>query len=63
MSVLQSIQPRHAKIVDPVLINVRADEKALEAVVAVMHIFGEPESNSPNANAKTSAKKAKVGSK
>jgi hypothetical protein len=56
---------------DPVPINIRADEKALEnvktgkvtAVVVVMHIFGETKSNSPNANAKNSAKKAKLGSK
>jgi hypothetical protein len=56
---------------DLVLISSRADEKALEntktgkvtMVVAVMHIFAETKSNSPNANAKNSAKKAKLGSK
>jgi hypothetical protein len=45
---------------DPVPINVRADEKALEnaktgkvtAVVVVMHIFGETKRISPKANAK-----------
>jgi hypothetical protein len=45
MSNLQSIQARPIKVMDPVLINVRADEKALGnaktgkviAVVAVMH--------------------------
>jgi hypothetical protein len=44
---------------DPVSISSRADEKAFEnsktgkvtAVVTVMHIYGETESNSPNANA------------
>jgi hypothetical protein len=71
MSDLQSIQPHLIKAMDPGLIKVRANEKALEnaktgkvtRVVAVMHIFGETKSNSPNANAKNSAKKAKLGSK
>jgi hypothetical protein len=65
MSDLQSIQPRLIKVTDPVPFNVRADEKALEnantgkvtTVVAVMHIFGEITSNSPNANAKKSVLK------
>ncbi len=43
---------------DPVPINIRADEKAIEyaktgkviLVVAVMHIFGETKSNSLNTN-------------
>ncbi len=47
MSDLQSTQPCPIKVMDPVLINIRADEKALEnaktgkvtAVVAVMHNF------------------------
>jgi hypothetical protein len=71
MSDLHSIQPCPIKVVDPVPINVRADEKALEnaktgkvtMVIAVMHIFGETESNSPNADVKNSAKKTKIGSK
>ncbi len=32
-------------------------------VVTVMHIFGETKRNSPNAKAKISAKKAKLGPK
>jgi hypothetical protein len=71
MSYLQSIQPRPINVTDSVLLNVRANKKALEnaktgkvtTVVAVMHIFGETKSNSPNAEAKISAKKAKLGSK
>jgi hypothetical protein len=35
----------------------------LQQVVAAMHIFGETKSNSPKANAKNSATKAKLGSK
>ncbi len=66
MSDLQSAQPRPFKVTDPVPINIRANEKALEnsktgkvtAIVAVMHIFGETKSESP----KNSAKKAKLGS-
>jgi hypothetical protein len=46
-------QPCPIKVIDPVSISGRADEKALEnaktgkvsAVVAVMHIFGETKSN------------------
>ncbi len=67
LSDLQSTQPHPIKVTDPVSISSRADEKALEntktgkvaAVVAVMHIFGETKSNSPNPNAKSSAKKTK----
>jgi hypothetical protein len=47
MSDLDSIQPCPAKVTDPVQINIRADEKAIEntktgkvnAVVAIMHIL------------------------
>jgi hypothetical protein len=69
MSDLQSIQPRPVKVTDPVPVNIRADEKVIEsaktsnltAVVVIMHMFGETKRNSPNANAKISAKKAKLG--
>jgi hypothetical protein len=68
---LESIQPHPIKVMDPVPINIRADEKAIEdaktgkvtMVVAIMHIFGETKCNSPNAKAKISAKKAKLGPK
>jgi hypothetical protein len=71
MSDLQSAQSHLIKVMDPVPINTRADENALEnakigkvtKVIAVMHIFGETKSNSPNSNTKTSARKAKIGSK
>jgi hypothetical protein len=60
MSNLQSIQPRLIKVMDPVPIDVRANEKAYENAktckvtveVVVMHMFGETKSNSPNTNAK-----------
>jgi hypothetical protein len=35
----------------------------VNAVIVVIHIFGETKSNSPDANAKNSAKKAKLGPK
>ncbi len=69
MSDLYSTQPCLVKVMDPVSISSRADEKALEnaktgkatAVVAVMHIFGETTNNLPNASAKT--KKTELGPK
>jgi hypothetical protein len=65
---LWSIQPSPIKVTNLVLINIRDDEKAIEnaktgKVTAVMHIFGETKSNSPSANGKISAKKAKSGTK
>jgi hypothetical protein len=70
MSDLQSLQPHPIKVMDPVLINIRANEKEIEnaktgkvTAVVVMHIFGETNCNSPIAKANISAKKAKVGSK
>jgi hypothetical protein len=71
LSDLQSTQPRPIKVMDPVLISIRADEKALEnaktgkvsAVVMVMHIFGNTKGNLPNTSAKNSARKTKLVSK
>jgi hypothetical protein len=55
---------------DLVLINIRANEKAIKnaktgemtAVEMVMHIFGETKCDSSNTKANISAKKAKLGS-
>ncbi len=69
MSDLQSAQPRPIKVTDPISNSTRADMKALEnaktgnAVVAVMHLYGNAKSSSINANAKVSAEKAKLESK
>jgi hypothetical protein len=65
MSDLQSAQPRLIKVMGPVPISTRADEKALEiaktdkvtAVVAVMHSYGNTKSNLIDTSAKNSAKK------
>jgi hypothetical protein len=38
-------------------------QKQVTTVVTVKHILGETKSNSPNANTKISAKRAKSGSK
>jgi hypothetical protein len=65
MSDLQSIQPHPIKVMGPVLISTRADEKALEiaktgkmtAVVMVMHSYGNTKSNLTETSAKNSAKK------
>jgi hypothetical protein len=40
-----------------------ANTGKLTTIVMVMHIFGETTCNSPNAKAKISAKKAKLGPK
>jgi hypothetical protein len=71
MSDLQSTQPHPFKVMDPVLISTRADEKALEnaktgkvtTVVVVMQTYGNAKSNLPNTTAKISAKKTKLVSK
>jgi hypothetical protein len=71
LSDLWSTQPRPIKVTNPVPISSRADGKALKnaktgkvtAVVVVMHIFGETKFNLPNASAKNSAKRTKLGSK
>jgi hypothetical protein len=71
MSDLESAQSCLIKVMNPVPVNMRADEIAIAnteagkmtAVVAVMHIFGETKRNSHNAKAKTSAKEAKLGPK
>jgi hypothetical protein len=71
LSDLQSTQPRLVKVMDPVPISSRADEKALEnakisevtLVVAVTHIYCNTKGNSPNTSAKNSAKKSKLVSK
>jgi hypothetical protein len=67
----KSTQPCQIKVVDqnPISDN-RADEKALEfaktgkvtAVVAVMHLYGNTESNMITASVKNSAKRTKLGS-
>jgi hypothetical protein len=70
LSDLQSTQHHLIKVMDPVLNNCRADEKALEnaktrkvtTVVMVMHIYGETKSNLLNASANNSAKRTKLGS-
>jgi hypothetical protein len=72
LSDFKSTQPRPIKVMDqtPNSDN-RAYEKALEidktgkvtAVVAVMHLYGNNESNLVTASAKNSAKKTKLGSK
>ncbi len=71
MSDFKSIQPRPNKVTDQIPNNDnRADEKALEiaktgkvtAVVTIMHLYGNTESNSINTSAKNSAKKTKLGS-
>jgi hypothetical protein len=67
MSDLESVQPCPIQVMDPV--PNRAEEKAIEnaktgkvnGVVVTMHMFGETKCNSPNAKAKISAKKAKLG--
>jgi hypothetical protein len=71
MSDLQSTQPRLIKVTDSVSDSKRANVKALEnakmekvtKVVAVMHIYGNANSSSINANAKISAKKTQLESK
>ncbi len=71
MSELQSTQLHPIKVMDPVPISTRADEKALEnaktgrvtAVVVAMHIYGNTKSNLPNTSAKNSGKKTKLVSK
>ncbi len=71
MSEFKSTQPRPIKVTDQIPIsNDKADEKALEiantgkmtAVVAVMHLYGNNESNSITTSAKNRAKKTKIGS-
>jgi hypothetical protein len=59
MSDLQSTQPRPNKVMDPVPISTRADEKAFEIaktgkvtmVVAVMPLYGNTKSNLLNTSA------------
>jgi hypothetical protein len=67
----KSTQPRPIKVTDQVPISDnRADEKALDIaktskvtmVAAVMHSYGNTESNLITASVKNSAKKAKLGS-
>ncbi len=68
---VESVQPRPIKVVDPVLNNMRVDEKPIEnaktgkvtGLVGVMHVFNESKCNSHNAKAEISAKKAKLGPK
>jgi hypothetical protein len=71
LSDYKSTQPCPIKVMDQILhSNNRADEKALEiaktgkvtTVVAVMHLYGDTESNLITTNAKYSAKKTKIGS-
>ncbi len=71
MSDFKSTQPRPIKVTDQIPnSNNRADEKALEiaktgkvtTVVAVMHLYGNTESNLITTSAKNSAKKTKLGS-
>jgi hypothetical protein len=67
----KSTEPRPIKVTDqnPISDN-RADEKALEIaktgkvtmVIAVMHLYGDTESNLITASVKNSAKKTKLGS-
>jgi hypothetical protein len=71
ISDLQSTQPCPIKVTDSVSNSDRADVKALEnaktgkvtAVVAVMHLYGNANGSSIDANAKISAKKTKLESK
>jgi hypothetical protein len=71
LSDFQSNQPCLIKVTDQIPIRTRADEKALEiakmgkvtVVVAVMHLYGNINSNSINTSDKNSAKKTKLGSK
>jgi hypothetical protein len=68
MSDLQYTQPHPIKVMDPISNSTRADVKALKQakigkvtmVVVVMHLYGNAKSSSINANAKNSAKKAKL---
>jgi hypothetical protein len=70
LSNFKSTQPRPVKVTDQIPIsNNRADEKALEiaktgkvtAVITVMYLYGNNESNSITTSAKNSAKKTKIG--
>jgi hypothetical protein len=71
MSDIQSTQPRPITVTDSVSNSDRVDVKTLEnakmgkvtPVVAVMHLYGNPEGSSINANAKINAKKTKLESK
>jgi hypothetical protein len=67
----KSTQPCLIKVTDQIPISDdRADKKALEfaktgkvtAVVAVMHLYGNTESNLITTSAKNSVKKTKIGS-
>ncbi len=71
MSDSKSTQPCLIKVTDQIPISDdRADKKALEfaktgkvtAVVAVMHLYGNTESNLITTSAKNSVKKTKIGS-
>jgi hypothetical protein len=71
LSDFKSTQPRPIKVMDQILnSNNRAGEKALEiaktgkvtAVVTVMHLYGNTESNVITTNAKNSAKNTKLDS-
>jgi hypothetical protein len=71
LSDFKSTQPRPIQVTDQIPhSDNRADEKALEiaktgkvtAVVAVMHLYGNTESNLITTSAKYSAKKTKIGS-
>ncbi len=71
LSDFKSTQPRPVKVTDQIPnSDNRADEKALEIaktgkvtpVVAVMHLYGNTESNSISTSARNSAKKTKIGS-
>ncbi len=68
LSDFKTTQPRPIKVTDQILHSYnRADEKAREiaktgkvtAVVAVMHLYGDTESNLITTSAKNSAKKTK----
>ncbi len=71
LSDFKSTQPRPIKVMDQISnSDNRADEKALEiaktgkvtAIVAVMHLYGNTESNLITTRAKNSAKNTKLGS-
>ena len=71
MSDLKSTKPCPIKVTDQIpTSNDKADKKAVEiaktgkvtAVITVMYLYGNNESNSITTSAKNSAKKTKIGS-